>query len=110
MDLNDVPATGNRWLMRDVLRRDWKFSGFVVSDANAVNDLKTHGFARDPQDCRVKALSAGVNMEMSFNAAVYLKNLLMRSSKIRFPLKRSMTWCARCLKLKSNLVCLRILM
>ena len=75
MDLNDVPATGNRWLLRDVLRRDWKFSGFVVSDANAVSDLKTHGFARDGHDAAVKALTAGVNMEMSFNAATYLKNL-----------------------------------
>jgi beta-glucosidase len=75
MDLNDVPATGNRWLMRDVLRKDWKFGGFVVSDANAVSDLKTHGFARDAQDAAVKALTAGVNMEMSFNATVYLKNL-----------------------------------
>ncbi len=75
MDLNDVPATGNRWLMRDVLRKDWKFDGFVVSDANAVSDLRTHGFARDAQDAAVKALTAGVNMEMSFNATVYLKNL-----------------------------------
>ena len=75
MDLNDVPATGNRWLMRAVLRKDWKFGGFVVSDANAVSDLKTHGFVRDPQDAAVKALTAGVNMEMSFNATVYLKNL-----------------------------------
>jgi beta-glucosidase len=75
MDLNDVPATGNRWLLRDVLRRDWRFSGFVVSDANAVSDLKTHGFARDGQDAAVKALTAGVNMEMSLSAGVYLKNL-----------------------------------
>ena len=75
MDLNDVPATGNRWLLRDVLRKEWKFGGFVVSDANSVNDLKAHGFARDAQDAAVKALTAGVNMEMSFSAAVYLKNL-----------------------------------
>jgi beta-glucosidase len=75
MDLNDVPATGNRWLLRDVLRRDWKFSGFVVSDADSVSDLKTHGFARDGHDAAVKALKAGVNMEMSFGASVYLKNL-----------------------------------
>jgi beta-glucosidase len=75
MDLNDVPATGNRWLLREVLRKDWKFDGFVVSDANAVNDLKNHGFARDAQDAAVKALTAGVNMEMSFDATVYLKNL-----------------------------------
>src|SRR4029453_2692312 len=75
MDLNDIPATGNRWLLRDVLRKEWKFDGFVVSDANAVSDLKTHGFARDGQDAAVKALTAGVNMEMSFGDAVYLKNL-----------------------------------
>ena len=75
MDLNDVPATGNRWLLRDVLRRDWKFDGFVVSDANAVDDMRNHGYARDPQDAAVKALTAGVNMEMSFGASAYLKNL-----------------------------------
>ena len=75
MDLNDVPATGNRWLLRDVLRKNWKFGGFVVSDADAVRDLRTHGFARDAQDAAVKALTAGVNMEMSFDAKVYLKNL-----------------------------------
>lgn len=75
MDLNDVPATGNRWLLRDVLRKEWKFGGFVVSDANAVSDLQTHGFARDGQDAAVKALTAGVNLEMSFGASVYLKNL-----------------------------------
>ena len=47
MDLNDVPATGNRWLMHDVLRDAWHFKGFVVSDANAVHSLITHGYARD---------------------------------------------------------------
>src|SRR5258706_10527051 len=75
MDPNDVPATGNRWLLRDVLRKGWKFGGFVVSDANAVSDLKAHGFARDGHDAAVKALTARVNMEMSFSDAVYLKNL-----------------------------------
>jgi len=75
MDLNDVPATGNRWLLRDVLRTNWKFGGFVVSDADSVTDLKTHGFARDAQEAAVKALKAGVNMEMTFGASVYSKNL-----------------------------------
>lgn len=75
MDLNDVPATGNRWLLRDVLRRDWKFGGFVVSDADAVSNLKTHGFARDAHDAAIEAVRAGVNMEMAFDAGVYLKNL-----------------------------------
>jgi beta-glucosidase len=65
MDLNDVPATGNRWLLTDVLRKEWGFSGFVVSDNNAVLDLVPHGFAKDYEDAAVRALGAGVDMQMS---------------------------------------------
>jgi beta-glucosidase len=65
MDLNDVPATGNRWLMHDVLRDAWHFKGFVVSDANAVHSLITHGYARDGKDAAFKAFNAGVDMDMA---------------------------------------------
>jgi beta-glucosidase len=65
MDLNGIPATGNNWLFTDVLRETWRFNGFVVSDANAVRDLVTHGFARDLPDAAVRALNAGVDMEMA---------------------------------------------
>jgi beta-glucosidase len=88
MDLNDVPATGNRWLLRDVLRKGWKFDGFVVSDANAISDLKTHGYARDAMDAAVKALTAGVNMEMSFEAKVYIKNLATAVKQNQVSLKQ----------------------
>ncbi len=64
MDLNDVPATGNRFLLDDVLRKTWGFRGFVVSDAFSVRDLATHGFARDPADAALRALTAGVDMDM----------------------------------------------
>jgi beta-glucosidase len=66
MDLNDVPATGNAFLLQDVLRRDWGFKGFVVSDAEAVGNLVTHGFAADKADAANRALTAGVDMEMTF--------------------------------------------
>ncbi|HXX99525.1 MAG TPA: beta-glucosidase BglX [Candidatus Limnocylindrales bacterium] len=75
MDLNDVPATGNRWLLYDVLRDQWKFSGFVVSDANAVKSLETHGYAKDLHDAAVIALRAGVNMEMAIGFTAYGQNL-----------------------------------
>jgi beta-glucosidase len=65
MDLNDVPATGNAFLLRDVLRNQWGFKGFVVSDADAVGNLVTHGFAEDKSDAAARALNAGVDMEMS---------------------------------------------
>jgi beta-glucosidase len=73
MDLNDVPATGNHWLLHDVLRDTWHYHGFVVSDANAVHSLITHGYARDGQDAAIKAFSAGLDMDMA--SGTYLKYL-----------------------------------
>jgi beta-glucosidase len=64
MALNGVPATGNQWLLQDVLRKDWGFQGFVVSDWDAVRNLETHGFAASPQHAALLAARAGVNMEM----------------------------------------------
>jgi beta-glucosidase len=73
MDLNDVPASGNRWLLTDVLRNEWGFKGFVVSDAFAVASLQTHGFAKDPEDAAYKGVSAGLNMDMA--SGTYVKNI-----------------------------------
>jgi beta-glucosidase len=65
MDLNDVPATGNRWLLRDVLRKEWGFEGFVVSDAMSVGNLIIQGHARDTVDAALRGIKAGLNMDMS---------------------------------------------
>jgi beta-glucosidase len=73
MDLNDVPATGNRWLLHDVLRETWGFNGFVVSDAMAIGSLVTHGYARDRLDAAYKGFNAGVNMDMA--SGTYAENL-----------------------------------
>ncbi|HZW81321.1 MAG TPA: glycoside hydrolase family 3 N-terminal domain-containing protein, partial [Candidatus Deferrimicrobiaceae bacterium] len=73
MDLNDIPASGNRWLLHDVLRDSWNFRGFVVSDAFAVRSLRTHGYASDLQDAAHKAFTAGLNMDMA--SGTYLKYL-----------------------------------
>jgi beta-glucosidase len=82
MDLNDVPATGNRWLLQDVLRQEWGFKGFVVSDAIAVGNLQTHGYASDPEDAAYKAITAGLNMDMA--SLTYIHNLpkLVASGKV----------------------------
>src|SRR5215475_6702471 len=84
MDLNDIPASGNRWLLRDVLRDTWKYNGFVVSDANAVHSLITHGYARDGQDAAMKAFSAGLNMDMA--SGTYLKHLLAEAKAGHIPM------------------------
>ena len=71
MDLNGVPATGNKWLLTDVLRDAFGFEGFVVSDANAVNSLATQHFARDLTDAAARAMNAGLDLEMIMDDPAY---------------------------------------
>jgi beta-glucosidase len=82
MDLNDVPASGNRWLLHDVLRETWGFQGFVVSDAMAVGNLVTHGFAADREDAADRAITAGLNMDMA--SSTFIENVpkLVASGKV----------------------------
>ncbi|GLY19595.1 beta-glucosidase [Kineosporia sp. NBRC 101677] len=65
MDLNGVPATGNRWLLNDILREALGFEGFVVSDANSARDLAAHHYAADLTDAGARALNAGLDLEMA---------------------------------------------
>jgi beta-glucosidase len=71
MDLNGIPATGNHWLFSDVLRETFGFQGFVVSDANAVRNLVTHGFAADLTDAGARAIGVSMDMEMAIADPAY---------------------------------------
>ncbi|WP_276090737.1 beta-glucosidase BglX [Pedobacter sp. JY14-1] len=62
-DINGVPATANKWLMTDLLRKQWGFNGFVVTDYTAVNELIDHGLG-DLQTVSALSLNAGVDMDM----------------------------------------------
>jgi len=62
--LNGVPATGNIFTLQEILRREWKFGGMVVSDYTAIPEMVQHGYAADAADAARKALLAGVDMEM----------------------------------------------
>ena len=73
MDLNGIPATGNRWLLTEVLRDTWGFDGFVVSDAQAVHDLATHHFAADLTDAAVRGLKPGLDLEMAVMDPAYTR-------------------------------------
>ena len=71
MPLNGIPASGNRWLLTEVLREMWGFDGFVVSDANAVRNLVTHGFAADLTDAAARGAGVGLDLEMAMADPAY---------------------------------------
>jgi beta-glucosidase len=62
-EIDGIPATANKWLLTDLLRTDWRFDGFVVSDYTAVNEMVTHGIG-DIQTVSARALDAGLDMDM----------------------------------------------
>ncbi|HZQ45683.1 MAG TPA: glycoside hydrolase family 3 N-terminal domain-containing protein, partial [Verrucomicrobiae bacterium] len=76
-DLNGVPATANPFLLRQVLRTEWGFPGFVVSDYTAINELVKHGIAATDKDAGRAAFLAGVDMDMQGSVYHdYLKDMV----------------------------------
>lgn len=63
-DIDGIPATANKWLLTDVLRNQWGFDGFVVSDYTGISEMIDHGYGEDLQDVSAKALAAGLDMDM----------------------------------------------
>jgi beta-glucosidase len=85
-DLNGVPASGNHWLLTELLRDEWDFAGFVVSDYTSEQELIAHGFARDGRDAARIALLAGVDMSMV--SGLYLQHIPDLVEKGDVPLAR----------------------
>lgn len=76
-DLNGVPASGNAFLLKKILREEWKYDGFVVSDWNSVTEMITHGYVADEKEAAFKSASAGLDMEMtSLSYSNHLKTLI----------------------------------
>jgi len=73
-DLNGIPATGNEFLLRQVLRDEWEFDGFVVSDWDSIRQLQIHGLTENDKESAFEAATAGVDMEMAGDA--YSKHLV----------------------------------
>ena len=81
-EINGVPSTGNHWLMTDLLRGEWGFKGFVVSDYTGDEEMIAHGYAKDGRDAARLAFLAGVDMSMQ--SGLYRQHLpeLVRSGAV----------------------------
>ncbi|MFA5302763.1 MAG: beta-glucosidase BglX [Bacteroidales bacterium] len=81
-DNNGVPSTGNTFLLRNVLRDEWDFTGFVVSDWSSITEMITHGFAKDAAHAAHLALEAGVDMDMMSFAYISHLNEIVKEGEI----------------------------
>ncbi len=81
-DLNGIPATGNEFLQRQLLKGDWGFKGAVVSDWGSIGEMITHGFALDSLAAAKYAISAGSDMDMESNIYVNYLEKLVKSGKV----------------------------
>ncbi len=81
-DLNGVPATGNKYLQRDILKGKWGFKGFVVSDWGSIGEMIKHGSVANEYEAALSAITAGSDMDME--SRCYKKNLaqLVKDKKV----------------------------
>jgi beta-glucosidase len=85
-EISGVPATGNGWLLEDILRAEWKFPGLVVSDYTGDEELIAHGFAADARAATRIAFMAGVDMSMQ--SGFYIQQLPDLVAKGEVPMAR----------------------
>ncbi len=82
-ELNGVPATGSAYLQREILKKDWNFDGFVVSDWGSINEMIPHGFAKDSKHAAELAINAGSDMDMESSAYVDHLVQLVKEGKVK---------------------------
>ncbi len=80
--IEGIPSVGNKWLVDDVLRKEWGFNGVVISDFNAVRELITHGVAKDGKQAALMSINATTDIEMA--TTEYLQNVeqLIKEGKL----------------------------
>lgn len=100
-DLNGVPATGNSWLLDEVLRDEWDYQGLLVSDWDSVTEMNVHGFTQGNKEAAFEAANAGVDMEMASPA--YREHLEQLVDEGKISLQQIDKMVARILALKFKL-------
>ena len=81
-ELNGIPATGDKFLQRDILKGEWGFKGFVVSDWGSIGELIAHGYAKDNKDAGRLAAIAGSDMDMESHAYIDHLEELVKEGKV----------------------------
>lgn len=81
-ELNGIPATGNAYLQRKILKGDWGFDGFVVSDWGSINEMIAHGYAKDSKQAAEIAINAGSDMDMESSAYIEHLAILVKEGKV----------------------------
>lgn len=81
-DLDGIPATGNKYIQRDLLKKDWGFQGFMVSDWGSIAEMINHGYAKDKNHAADIAVHAGSDMDMEGNVYEFELKKLIESGKV----------------------------
>lgn len=100
-EISGIPSTGNKFLLRDVLKGEWKFDGMVVTDYTGMNEMVAHGFATDNQNAGEIAMNAGVDMDMV--GGVYMNYLKKSYNEGKVSLAQIDDACKRILDVKYDL-------
>lgn len=81
-EIDGIPATGNKWLLTDLLRRQWGFKGFVVTDYTAINEMINHGVGANEYEVGALAMNAGVDMDMQGAVFYHQLKKLVQDKKV----------------------------
>lgn len=81
-DINGIPATANKYILRDLLKGAWNFKGFVVSDWGSIGEMVPHGYAKDNKEAAEKAILAGSDMDMESRAYMAELPKLVQEEKV----------------------------
>lgn len=99
--LNGIPCTINKWLIQDLLRKELKFKGIIISDYGAIEETIAHGFSKDGKEAALNAINAGVDIDMMSKIySNYLKELCLENKEIETKVNESVL---RILNLKNKL-------
>lgn len=82
-DLNGIPASANTYLMRTVLKGDWKFKGFVVSDWGSIGEMINHGYVKDNYEAALASANAGSDMDMESRSYIQFLPKLVKEGKVK---------------------------